>query len=67
MFGNHDYQTAVKIAAEKSKESGKEHIVVNALGDNGKPLKGLYTIGVPIEATSFEEIKAILSGKGARR
>lgn len=53
MFGNHDYDAAVKLAADKSKELGKKCVVVPC----GDEAPGRFTIGIPIKATSFEEFK----------
>ncbi len=59
MFGNHDYDVAVKIAAEKSKELNKECTVIPC----GNEAPGKYTIGVPIKVMSGTEFEQHLLGK----
>lgn len=57
MFGNHDYETAKKIALEKSKELGEECVVLPADED------GKFTIGRPLKAISGAELIARITGK----
>ena len=52
MFGNHDYKTAVKIAAEKQKELNKNTTVFPSEDE-----PGLYTIGIEIKAITGAEFK----------
>jgi hypothetical protein len=60
MFGNHDYEAAVRLAAEKAKELGRSCTVFPSEEEPGK-----FTIGVAIKATSgaefLDRIKAKLS------
>lgn len=58
MFGNHNYDDAVKIAEQKTRETGEHHIVMEV-----EESPGLYTIGVPVKAYSGEEFIAMLKGK----
>lgn len=46
-FGNHDFETAVKIAAEKEKELGRGCKVFPSEDEPGK-----FTIGIEIKAMS---------------
>lgn len=55
MYGNHDYETASRIAAEKTSETGKTHTALPSQDD-----PNLYTIGVEIKGISGKEFKANL-------
>jgi hypothetical protein len=58
MFGNHNYNKAVKLAAKKSKELGKKCAVFPSEDEPGK-----FTIGVPIKATTVGELIESLKAK----
>ena len=59
MFGNHDIETALKIADEKTKELG----VTCAVFPCGDEAPGLYTIGVPIPTISGQKLEELLKRK----
>jgi hypothetical protein len=63
MYGNHTYRAAVKIAAEKTKELGKECVVIPAIGDDNHVLPDLFTIGVPIEGLNGAAFNQMLRSK----
>lgn len=51
MFGNHELKKALEIALQKTFETGQQHKVFPAEDEPGK-----YTIGVPVKASSIEDI-----------
>jgi len=55
MFGNHTYEEAVKIAEQKTRELGKQCVVAESEDEPGK-----FTVGVPVQATSFAEIRRLI-------
>jgi len=44
MYGFHDFQTATKLAEQKTKETGQQHCVLDAEAVDGPG--GMFTLGV---------------------
>lgn len=53
MYGNHTRERAAEIAAQKTTETGKRHIIIESEDEPGK-----WTIGVPL--------KSIMTGDNLR-
>ena len=60
MYGFHDFETATKLAQQKTNETGKPHCVLNAEDVDGPG--GMFTLGVyppPSREIGVELIKKI--------
>ena len=60
MYGFHDFETARKLADQKTKETGQQHCVLHAEDVDGP--RGMFTLGVyppSAEISAAELIKKI--------
>ena len=67
MYGFHDFQTATKLAEQKTNETGQQHCVLHAEDVDGPG--GMFTLGVypqHKEISGVELIKKIM-GIGRRK
>jgi hypothetical protein len=64
MYGFHDFETATKLAEQKTNETGKPHCVVHAEDVDGPG--GMFTLGVypHREISGVELIKKIMRSLG---
>jgi hypothetical protein len=67
MYGFHDFETATKLAEQKTHETGRQHCVLQAEDVDGPG--GMFTLGVysqPIEISGVELINKIRQCLGLR-
>jgi len=68
MYGFHDFQTATKLAEQKTNETGRQHCVLHAEHVDGPG--GMFTLGVYLpqykEINGLEFIKKVM-GIGRRK
>ena len=68
MYGFHDFETATKLAEQKTNETGKQHCVLHAEDVDGPA--GMFTLGVypqSIEISGVELINKIMRTLGRWR
>lgn len=58
MFGCHSYESAKRIADQKTRETGKKHAVLPVLDGSD-----LYTIGVPCPVVFASQLVEKLKGR----
>ncbi len=59
MFGNHDFETAKRIAEEKTKETGQKHVAL-PVDDGENPL---WTIGRELKSISGKQFADSLKAR----
>ena len=57
MYGFHDFQTATKLAEQKTKETGQQHCVLHAEDVDGPG--GMFTLGVYLPQAEISGVELI--------